>query len=189
MLGSLVWNVSKTFWIQTKYKLVLTAIGKKVTMKKKKKFCTMVWNCVGFLSFSYIIHTYQWKYIFNSRFLHKNYQSLSSVTIYNHTKIKNKFILVIFFFWINFSCYERVLNVGKTNVLKQLQLPWKYKNWHQKYFSILQGEAATGVPKRADRFVSQTAVFLAMCGIGLSMFCTRQLTEEPSTSSLVKRQK
>lgn len=53
----------------------------------------------------------------------------------------------------------------------------------------LHGEAATGVPKRADRFVSQTAVFLAMCGIGLSMFCTRQLTEEPSTSSLVKRQK
>lgn len=56
-------------------------------------------------------------------------------------------------------------------------------------FTILQGEAATGVPKRADRFVSQTAVFLAMCGIGLSMFCTRQLTEEPSTCSLMKRQK
>lgn len=47
----------------------------------------------------------------------------------------------------------------------------------------------TSLKKRSEKFVSQAAVGLAMCGLGLSVFCTRQLTDKPSSCSVLGKKK
>ncbi|VDI42514.1 Hypothetical predicted protein [Mytilus galloprovincialis] len=43
--------------------------------------------------------------------------------------------------------------------------------------------------RTSKKLISRTAIVLAMCGISMSLFCTRQLSEKPATCSLVGRQK